>query len=780
MPTQRIIKSTFIGLNNEPIRNAAVQVIHMQGNTIDNIEYPQVTKNFITNREGKINFILWCNEEGERSSFYRFVLPGGETFDAIVPVGTSDLELSVLREGGGDSSAPQHQSLITYILSQAGVNLATNTVAGKVRTNTNSADPVVYLKSEVDTLIASVSGTDLTNYYTKPQSDTLLSAKANQSTTYTKTEVDGLVTPKANSSDVYTKTQTDTLISGTTSTGSNVGVGGVGVYKQKTGSNLEFKSINAGSSKITVTNDAANNEIDVDLVEANLTLNNLSGTLSVAKGGTGSTSASAALTALGAASTTSLTSHTSNTSNPHSVTAAQVGAIPTTDKGIALGVATLDSGAKIPDTQIPDAITRDTELTAGLATKADASTTYTKTETNTLLTAKANQSTTYTKTEVDSLVAASDTLVELTDVVISSPSNTQVLAYNSSTSKWTNQTISAGGTGETNTASNVGVGGVGVYKQKTGANLEFKNINAGSSKISITNDTANSEIDIDINEANLTLGNLAGTLAIAKGGTGSTTASAALTALGAASSSSLTTHTSDTSNPHGTTAAQVGNTTAQWNANKIQGVAISSTAPTNTQTLVYNSATSSYEPSNRIGDHPGYRSGLWYSAMSLTDGLTAITTASTANTISYHPFSITKPITISKMSINQVTTTTGLFRFGVYSNNSTTFLPDTLLIQTVELNAAGALERGDTVSYTFNPGWYWFAITSNVSLSISGETALASITYYLGRVTFGVSNLVYGYRNPLSYSSGSLPTTAPLDTLTEITAGLPFLFFRTA
>jgi hypothetical protein len=104
MPTQRIIKSTFIGLNNEPLRNAVVQVIHMQGNTIDNIEYPQVTKNFITNREGK------------RSSFYRFVLPGGETFDAIIPVGTSDLELSVLREGGGDSSDPQHQSLITIYL----------------------------------------------------------------------------------------------------------------------------------------------------------------------------------------------------------------------------------------------------------------------------------------------------------------------------------------------------------------------------------------------------------------------------------------------------------------------------------------------------------------------------------------------------------------------------------------------------------------------------------------------------------------------------------------
>ncbi|TRT88119.1 MAG: hypothetical protein EWV82_03185 [Microcystis aeruginosa Ma_AC_P_19900807_S299] len=94
----------------------------------------------------------------------------------------------------------------------------------------------------------------------------------------------------------------------------------------------------------------------------------------------------------------------------------------------------------------------------------------------------------------------------------------------------------------------------------------------------------------------MTLGNLAGTLSIAKGGTGSTTASAALTALGAASSSDLTSHTGNTSNPHSVTAAQVGNTTAQWNANRIQGVNVHTTTPTNGQVLVYSTANSRYEP----------------------------------------------------------------------------------------------------------------------------------------------------------------------------------------
>jgi hypothetical protein len=67
--------------------------------------------------------------------------------------------------------------------------------------------------------------------------------------------------------------------------------------------------------------------------------------------------------------------------------------------------------------------------------------------------------------------------------------------------------------GESNTASNVGAGGVGVFKQKSGVDLQFKNVNAGSSKITITDDTTNSEVDIDVVEANLTLANLGGNLA---------------------------------------------------------------------------------------------------------------------------------------------------------------------------------------------------------------------------------------------------------------------------
>jgi hypothetical protein len=56
----------------------------------------------------------------------------------------------------------------------------------------------------------------------------------------------------------------------------------------------------------------------------------------------------------------------------------------------------------------------------------------------------------------------------------------------------------AAGGGEANTMQNMGVGGVGVYKQKTGVNFEMKNLNATNAYITVTNDAANNEIDIGV------------------------------------------------------------------------------------------------------------------------------------------------------------------------------------------------------------------------------------------------------------------------------------------
>ena len=343
--------------------------------------------------------------------------------------------------------------------------------------------------------------------------------------------------------------------SGEANTASNVGTNGVGVFKQKTGVNLEFKKLNAASNKISITDDTINSDVDIDVVEANLTLGNLTGTLPISKGGTGSTTSLDALTALGAASSTTLTSHTGNTSNPHNTTAAQVGAIPTTAVGTANGVASLDASTLIPIAQIPISIARVSQITAtqagAIATTArgtangvaslDASTlipiaqipsTIARASDLTTHTSATNNPHNTTAAQVGNTTAQwNANQIQGRSVSSTAPTNGQAIVWNSTSSTWQPGTIS--GSGEINTASNVGSTGIGVFRQKTGVNLEFKRLNiALGNRISISDDTVNNEIDFDVNEANLSLSNIGGTLPLTKGGTGATTASAALTALG--------------------------------------------------------------------------------------------------------------------------------------------------------------------------------------------------------------------------------------------------------
>ena len=78
----------------------------------------------------------------------------------------------------------------------------------------------------------------------------------------------------------------------------------------------------------------------------------------------------------------------------------------------------------------------------------------------------------------------------------------QILKLNASGDLvWTNDVDT--NTGEVNTASNQGTAGVGVYDNKNGDDLEFRNINAGSSKVSVSLDAGNKEVDVDIVEANI-------------------------------------------------------------------------------------------------------------------------------------------------------------------------------------------------------------------------------------------------------------------------------------
>ncbi len=207
--------------------------------------------------------------------------------------------------------------------------------------------------------------------------------------------------------------------SGEANTASNAGTAGVGVYKQKTGTDLELRNINAGSDKITVTLDSANNEVDIDA-----------------------------------------------------------------DASEIVTSATVDAAAAVMDS--------DFSGTDGFMRKTGDST--------------------YEVIKCNLDAAVAPTADEDTDdgyavgsIWVDTTADISYLCLDASSGAAVWKETSSIAAGEANTGSNVGTAGVGVYKQKNGTDLELRNINAGSNKVTVTLDAANNEIDIDVNEANLSV-----------------------------------------------------------------------------------------------------------------------------------------------------------------------------------------------------------------------------------------------------------------------------------
>ncbi len=379
-------------------------------------------------------------------------------------------------------------------------------------------------------------------------------------------------------------TETTASAAGESNTGLNVGTSGVGVFKQKSGVDLQFKKINAGSGKVTVTDDTGNDEIDIDVAEANIDHGSIGGLSdddhsqyhNDARHDARNVNTHADIISAGTDIEDAVTKkhshansaqldlvtdgdHDVRTDNPHSVTAAQAGASPTGHGHVAADVSDFDTevgnqtdvsantagrhshsnkseldlvtdGDHDVRTDNPHSVTAaqagasptghghvaadvsDFDTEVGNHTDVTASTTHRGQTDNPHSVTKSQVSlgnVENLKVKLDATTApgvnddsGAGYTVGSRWIDVTNDKEYVCLDASSSAAVWTESTAGASG-GEANTASNVGTAGVGIFKQKSGVDLQFKKINAGSNKVTVTDDTGNDEIDIDVADANI-------------------------------------------------------------------------------------------------------------------------------------------------------------------------------------------------------------------------------------------------------------------------------------
>lgn len=175
----------------------------------------------------------------------------------------------------------------------AGVGLATTTVAGVVELATNGETAANVVVQGNDSRLSNArTPTTHASTHKSGGSDPIrldeLAAAIDVNTLNASTGTHGLLpklsgdaTTYLNGSGAFSVPPGSTP--GEVNTYSNAGLAGVPIILTKTGVDLPFKAIDAATNKISVTNDATNKTVDIDVTEANLSIANMTGSIGDAR-----------------------------------------------------------------------------------------------------------------------------------------------------------------------------------------------------------------------------------------------------------------------------------------------------------------------------------------------------------------------------------------------------------------------------------------------------------------------------------------------------------------
>lgn len=73
-----------------------------------------------TDQDGYFEKELWCNEEGDYSTYYVVRIGDSDPIQVVIPVGTTPITLAALQQGGITQTSPQFTTLLTYVQQNIG------------------------------------------------------------------------------------------------------------------------------------------------------------------------------------------------------------------------------------------------------------------------------------------------------------------------------------------------------------------------------------------------------------------------------------------------------------------------------------------------------------------------------------------------------------------------------------------------------------------------------------------------------------------------------------